>query len=95
MGPVTGMGIMSYNADAGAYTYYGVDSLGMTMTSIPQGTVDGNTWTFNDESMMGGTTVKSRFVMEVTSETSYTFKWEMQGPDGSWMTVMSGSGKKS
>jgi hypothetical protein len=62
----------------------------MAMTSIPTGTVVGNTWTYDDESVMGGATVKSRYTIEVTSDDSYTFKWEVHGPDGNWATVMSG-----
>ncbi len=95
MGPTKGMGIMSYSADAKAYTYYGTDSSGMAMTTVPKGKIDGKTWVYDDESMMGGTMVKSRYTMVETSNTSYTFKWEMQGPDGQWMTVMEGKGKKT
>ena len=95
MGPMKGIGIMSYSAEATAYTYYGTDNSGMTMTTVPMGKVDGKTWVYHDESTMGGTTVKGRYTIVETSDTSYTFKWEMQGPDGQWMTIMEGKGKKS
>src|SRR5262245_56884111 len=63
MGKSTGLGIMSYSADAGAYTYYGTDSSGMMiMTTVPLGKVDGKTWTYNDEMEAGWSTVKSRYI---------------------------------
>ena len=96
MGKTKGIGIMSYSADAGAYTYYGTDSSGMmTMTTVPMGKVDGKTWVYNDESEMGGSVMKSRFTIVETSATSYTYKFEMEGQDGKWMTIMEGSAKKS
>jgi hypothetical protein len=90
MGAVKGIGIMGYSPEAEAYTYYGIDSMGMTMTSVPKGKRDGKTWVYDDESPEG----KSRYTIVQTSDVSYTFKWEVEGPDG-WMTVMEGKGKKS
>ena len=95
IGPVKGIGIMSYSPELKVHTYYGTDSSGMTMTTIPRGKVEGNTWVYNDESMMGGKMVKSRYTIMITSDTSYDFKWELQGLDGQWSTVMEGKGKKS
>ena len=93
MGETKGLGIMSYSPMAGVYTYYGTDSTGMAMTTIPLGKVDGKTWVYDDEAKMGDETVKNRYVIVETSATSYTFKWEIEGPDG-WTTVMSGATKK-
>jgi hypothetical protein len=92
-GPVKGIGILGYSPMEGVYTYYGIDSTGMAMTTIPRGRVDGKTWVYDDEAKMGDTTVKNRYTMVETSATSYTFKWEVEGPDG-WMTVMQGTSKK-
>jgi hypothetical protein len=94
MGPMKGLGIMSYSAEDKAYTYYGTDSSGMTMATVAKGTIEGDTWTYYDESKMGGKTVKGRYVMRVLSPTSYAFKWEMQGDDGQWLTVMEGKSTK-
>jgi len=94
-GSMKSIGIMSYSPELKAYTYYGLDNSGMTMTSVPRGKIDGKTWVYDDESMMGETTVKSRYTIVETSDSSYTFKWEMQGPDGQWMTIMDGKGKRS
>jgi hypothetical protein len=32
--------------------------------------------------------------MKVLSPTAYSFKWEMQGEGGQWMTVMEGKSNK-
>jgi hypothetical protein len=94
MGHNKGIGIMSYSATEGVYTYYGTDSMGMTMTSVPRGKVDGKTWVYDDESKMGDKTIKNRYTIVETSPDSYTFKWEVQGPDG-WTTVMEGKSARS
>ena len=64
------------------------------MISVPQGKIDGKTWVYDDESEMGGVKMKSRYTVVETSESTYTFKWEVQGPEG-WMTVMQGKGQRS
>jgi hypothetical protein len=88
-GPSKGLGILSYSQEEKVYIYYGTDSTGtMTMTSVPKGTVKGDTWTYNDEGMMGGQKVKSRVTIKELSPTSSTFKMEMQGADGKWTTLM-------
>ncbi|HMC83571.1 MAG TPA: DUF1579 family protein, partial [Candidatus Polarisedimenticolia bacterium] len=74
MGPTKSLGILSYSTEDQAYTYYGVDSTGMSMTTVPKGTVEGNTWTYDDESKMGGKTVKSRYTVQQLSPNAYTFK---------------------
>jgi hypothetical protein len=94
-GPMKGLGIMSYSIEEQAYTYYALDSGPMTMASVPHGTVEGNTWTYTDESMVEGQIIKSRFTMKETSPTSYEFWWDMLQEDGSWSKIMEGSAKKS
>lgn len=95
MGPGKSMGILSYSPQEKAYTYYGVDSSGMTMTSVPHGAVKGDTWTYDDEGMMGGKKVKSRVTIKEVSPTSYTFKMETLGPDGKWVEVMESTSTKT
>jgi hypothetical protein len=94
IGPSKGLGILSYNADEKVYTYYGTDSSGMTMTTIPRGTVQGDTWTYMDESMMGGQKMKTRVTIKELSANAYTFKMEMQGPDGKWAPMMESKSTK-
>jgi hypothetical protein len=88
MGPFKSVGFLSYSPEEKAYTYYGIDNTGMVMTSVPRGTVQGDTWTYTDESMMGGQKVKSRVTIKELSPTSYTFSMEVQGADGKWMPMM-------
>ena len=88
MGPSKSIGILGYSSEEKVYTYYGVDNTNMTMGSVPKGTVRGDTWTYTDESTMGGQKVKSRVTLKELSPTKYTFRMEMQGPDGKWAPVM-------
>jgi len=66
----------------------------MTMASVPRGTLRGDTWTYTDESMMGGQKVKSRVTIKELSPTKYTFKMEMQGSDGKWAPMMESTNTK-
>jgi hypothetical protein len=88
MGPMKSLGIMSYNPEEKVYLYYGTDNTGMTMANAAKGTVQGDTWTYTDESMMGGQKMKSRVTIKELSPTSYTFTMDMQGPDGKWVPMM-------
>ena len=90
MGDNTSIGILSYSSMAGVYTYYGIGSDGMAMTTVPRGTRDGKTWVYNDDGEMG----KNRYTIVQVSDTSYTFEWEVEGPDG-WMTIMEGKSTKN
>jgi len=93
-GPMKSIGILSYNPEEKVYTYTGVDSSGMAMTTVPRGTLQGDTWTYNDESMMGGQKMKSRVIIKELSPTSYTFKMDFMGPDGKWVTAMESKSTK-
>ena len=88
MGAMKGMGIIGYSPDIKAYTYYAFDNSGMAMTTVPRGTVKGDTWTYTDESQMGGVNFKSRVTLKEVSPTSYTFLMEVQAPDGKWLPMM-------
>jgi hypothetical protein len=95
MGPNKSLGILGYSAEEKVYTYSGVDSSGMTMTTVPRGKIQGDTWTYYDESMMGGKKVKSRVVIKELSPTQYTFKMDFQNPDGTWATAMESKSTKT
>jgi hypothetical protein len=87
MGPNKGIGIMGYSTEEKVYTYYAVDNM-MAMSSVPKGTVRGDTWTYTDEATFGGRKVKSRVTIKELSPTAHTFKLEIQGPDGKWMPMV-------
>lgn len=88
MGPMKSLGIIGYSAEDTAYTYYATDNSGMTMSTVPHGTLQGDTWTYLDDSMMGGKKVKSRVVIKELSPSQYTFAMDMQAPDGKWNRMM-------
>jgi hypothetical protein len=94
MGPSKSIGIMGYSAEEKAYTYYGIDNTNMVMASVPKGHRQGDTWTYTDEGMMGGQKYKSRVTIKELSPTAYTFKMEMEGPDGKWAPMMEAKSTK-
>ena len=93
-GPTKSIGILGYSTEEKVYTYYGVDNSPMTMSTVPKGTVQGKTWSYTDESMMGGKKVKSRVTINEVSPTEYTFKYELQGADGKWAPMMESKSTK-
>ena len=95
IGPMKNTGILGYSAEEKVYTYYGVDNSGMTMTGVAKGTVQGDTWTYNDEGMMAGQKMKTRVTIKELSPTAYTFKMELQGPDGKWVPMMEAKSTKA
>jgi uncharacterized protein DUF1579 len=95
MGPTKSIGILGYSTEDKMYTYYGVDNSGMSMATVPRGTVKGETWTYNDESTMGGHKVKSRVTIKELSPTSYSFRMDIQGADGKWTPMMESTNTKT
>jgi hypothetical protein len=93
-GPTRSIGILGYSSEEKVYTYYGVDNSGMTMSSVSKGTIQGDTWTYTDESTMGGQKVKSRVTIKEVPPKSYTFRMEFQGPDGKWVPAMESTNTK-
>jgi hypothetical protein len=94
MGASKSIGILGYSPEEKVYTYYGVDNTNMTMASVPKGTIQGDTWTYTDEGTMGGQKFKTRVTIKELSPTAYTFRMEMQGPDGKWMPMMESKNSK-
>ncbi len=94
VGPTQGLGVMSYSQEEKAYVYFGIDSGPMVMTSVPRGTFADGTYTYDDESRMGGKPVKSRYVIHATGPRTYESTWSIQGPDGQYQVVMTATSKK-
>ena len=94
-GPMKGIGILGYSTEEKVYTYYGIDNSGMLMTAAARGTVQGDTWTYTDESMFGGQKVKSRVTIKEVSPKEQTFLMEFQGPDGKWVPMMESKATKT
>lgn len=92
MGTMTTLGVIAYNPTEKTYTFYGIDSTGMTDYS--KGKKSGNTWTFTSKSEMNGKAFQSRYSMVEGSPTAYTYKWEMSEDGTKWTTVMEGKSTK-
>ena len=60
------IGILSFSPDEKVYTYYGVDNTRMAMTSVPKGTLKGDTWTYYEHGTMGG----KKYTCESSSNSS-------------------------
>jgi hypothetical protein len=88
----TGLSLMGYSTDDKAYTYREFNSYGEFEDS--KGSLDGDTWTWLGDEKMGGSTIKGRFTMKVTSPTSYNFKYEMSQDGTNWNTVVDGKATK-
>ena len=88
MGATKSLGISSYSAEEKVYTWYGLDNMGMTMTSVPRGAYADGTYTYTNEGMMGGKKMKMRVMIKELSPTAYTFAMDMEGPDGKWNRMM-------
>jgi hypothetical protein len=92
MGNGYGMGVMGYSKDDKAYTYHEFNSWGESMDS--KGGVDGDTWTWSSDEKMGDKIMKGRFIMKMTSSTSYDFTYETS-PDGAkWTMAVDGKANK-
>jgi Protein of unknown function (DUF1579) len=92
MGDGTSLAIFGYDPDKKVYTYNEYNSMGQAEHS--EGTINGDTWTWNSDENMGGQTFKGRFTMKVLTATSYTYKFEMSQDGTNWTTVMDGKATK-
>jgi uncharacterized protein DUF1579 len=84
---------MGYSPEEKVFTFHEFNSMGQANSST--GTVDGDTWTWLGEDKMQGKVVKGRFIMKVTSPTTYDFKYDASIDGGDYMTVMEGKATKT
>ena len=92
MGSGKGLAVFGYNPEEKVYTYHAFNSMGEAEQA--KGTLEGDTWTWTNESKMQGKTYKGRFTVKTESPTAYNFKFEMQPEGGDWATVMEGKATK-
>jgi hypothetical protein len=93
MGNGTGLSILGYSTTDKMYNYREFNSWGEFDDS--RGSLDGSIWSWTSDENFGGTPMKGRFTMKITSPTAYDFAFEVS-PDGSkWTTVMDGKATKS
>jgi uncharacterized protein DUF1579 len=72
---VKGTSVMSYNRGEKKYIYFESNSRGENTYS--KGTVDGDAWTWINESEMNGKTMHAEFTLKRLSEDSASYKFEM------------------
>ena len=92
MGGGVSLSVMGYSTDDKAYTYREFNSMGEFEDS--KGTIDGDTWTWIGDEKMGGTAMKGRFTMKMTSASAYTFMFEMSQDGTKWADMMDGKATK-
>ena len=92
MGNGVCLSVMGYSADEKAYTYREFNSFGEFDDSW--GWLNGDMWTWTSDEKMGGTTMKGRFTMKMTSTNSYSFTFDMSQDGTKWTTVMDGKASK-
>ena len=91
IGDLKELALMGYDSEAKVYTYDAYNNFGQAEHF--KGTVNGDTWTWTTESMMGGKPAKMRFIAKEVSPTLYTMKLELGGDSG-WIAVMEGKATK-
>ena len=87
-GTVKGLSIMGYDLGDKTYTYYETNTMGENIWS--RGIVEGDTWTWTNESKMGGKPVRGRFTLKQVSADSATYKFEMGTGDEPLKLIMEG-----
>ncbi len=87
-GSFKGLSVMGWDPAEKTYTYFATSTLGEIVFS--RGTVQGDTWTWNNESKMNGKPIRARFTLKQVSPDSATYKFEMGAPDEPMKLVMDG-----
>ena len=85
---VKGLSIMGYDLGAKTYTYFETNTMGENVFS--RGTVEGDTWTWTNESKMSGTLIRARFTLKQLSADSATYAFEMGTGDEPLKLIMEG-----
>jgi hypothetical protein len=88
-GPVKGLSIMGWDPAAKTYTYFSTNNWGQSTFS--RGTVEGDTWTWNNETGINGKSMVVRFTLRQVSPDVATYKFEMGAPGGPLKLMMDGT----
>ena len=74
-GEYHGLSVMSYDTAERSYIFFETNNWGENVYS--HGSIDGDTWTWTNQSEMNGKTVRGRFILKRVSEDSATFSFDM------------------
>jgi hypothetical protein len=91
-GPMTNMGVMSYDPARKTYTYYAISSQGDNF--FVRGNINGNVWVFEDTIQAEGQTMNIRATVTEESPTVSVFKLEVGAAGGQMMVVEEGKSTK-
>jgi hypothetical protein len=91
MGDGMSLSVFGYSPEKKVYTY---NDFSMGQNGYSEGTVDGDSWTWNSNDSYGGQSFKGRFTVKVVSPTAYTYKYEMSQDGTNWTTIMDGKSTK-
>jgi uncharacterized protein DUF1579 len=92
MGPMKGMGVITYDREDKMYEYFGIDSTGMSEKA--EGKYENDSYVYTNEGKMNGKSYKGRYTMSNMKPDSYDFKYEMSEDGNTWNTVMEGKNTK-
>jgi hypothetical protein len=84
--------VFGYDAEAKAYTYYGIGSSGES--GVAKGSLTGNTWTWLWDQKAAGKPAKYRYTEVQGSPTSFTYKVENSVAGGPWTVIAEGKATK-
>jgi hypothetical protein len=87
-GEYHGLSVMSYDTGERSYVYFETNNWGENVYS--RGSVEGDTWTWTNQSEMNGKTVRGRFILKRVSEDSATFSFDMGMGSDPFALVMQG-----
>lgn len=83
-----GLSVMGYDPSEKTYVYFETNSGGENVFS--RGTVEGDTWTWNNQGTMNGKPTRARFTLKQISPDSAAYRFEMATGDEPLKLVMEG-----
>ena len=85
---VKGLSVMGWDPSEKTYTYYETNTMGESV--FARGTVQGDTWTWNNVSKINGKPVRSRYTFKQTSADSGTYTFAMGDTNSHLKVIMEG-----
>ena len=93
-GPTNALYILSYNTVDKAYTMYVISRTSAAPRAVDKMTVEGNTWTSESETTVGGKPAKIKHVIVELSPSAWSHKIELSVDGGPWTPVTDLKGAK-
>ena len=91
-GPMQGLAVYGYDAEAKMYTAYGADNTGFG--GLGKGSIQDKTWTYSFDFKVGGKPMKARSTIVEVSPTEVTLKDEFSAGGGPWALLGEGKATK-